>query len=415
MSRFFVYTAAATTLLLLAVFSGSHLVGQDVRGDADQAQGRAALNDRNQEEEHFGPDRSDSDRFEDDERFDDEDFDTEDFGDEGFDEEEFEDGFEDEGRFGDEEEFDDELSDDLDRGDFDDEEFENEDGFDEEEELNDDGRFDDEDMDEEEEFSERRRGQRRRKLDDEYEFEVEIEELDPELGDALEQIELAGWIGAEVGPLDPAVAAHVPVEDGQGLMVYDVLPGSPAASAGLQEFDILVSIAGTPLKDFAQLRDQIRQAKNSELSVSILRKGQQQTVQLKPGERPWNPDIFMPGSVEIPDDVEVTISKKGGSPVTVTIRQGDQTWSAASEEEFEELPERVVMWLFETMNEFMPFEEEEEWEGDWDDEGEFEEERFEGRGFQYENEEEYAEDPYERRLNDLEGKIDRILKRLESK
>lgn len=408
MSRLIAYLATGVLLLLVAS-SGTQLAGQDA--DRDKQTKRSSFKER-MRAARFGlrdsQGKGDHDRF--------------------ADEDEFNDGLEDSGRFSDEDEFDDEdeLSDDLDDGDFEDGDFD-EDGFGNDEDFEDDGdfdeedgRFDDEDGFEDEdrgddEFEDRRRRGRGRRGDDEDEFDVEMDDFDLEDEITEEQMEVAGWIGAEVGPLDPAVAAHVSLEDGQGLMVYGVLPESPAANAGLQEFDILISVAGTALTDFAQLRDHVSQAKGSEVSVDILRKGKKQTVPLKPGEQPWIPDVFMPGNVDLPDNVEVTISKKGGGPVTVTIRQGDQTWTASSEEEFEELPEQSVMWLFATMSEFMPFEEEEEFAEGWEGEGVYEYERFSARGIPMEEDEEFGEDPYERRLNDLEGKIDRILKQLEAK
>src|SRR5687768_8328783 len=39
-----------------------------------------------------------------------------------------------------------------------------------------------------------------------------------------------------------------------GAPVVDVLPGSPAASAGLKDGDRIVAIEGTPMTDFGQLR-----------------------------------------------------------------------------------------------------------------------------------------------------------------
>lgn len=328
--------------------------------------------------------------------------------------------------------FDDEESADFDDRDFDDEGFEDEDqdedDFDGEDEFDDEDEFGDEDEDDrgedDEDFDRRRRPGR---LHREMEFEEEDFFEDEVI--SMEQMELAGWIGLELGPLDPAVAAHVSLEEGQGLMVYEVLPGSPAEASGVQRFDILLSVAGMPLQDVVQLREQISEAKDGVLSIELLRKGAKQQVQVTPGERPWNPDIFIPGSIEIPENVEVTISRTGSGPLTVTVREGDQTWTASSEEEFEQLPERVVMWLFETMNEFMPFDEEEDWEDEWGDdewseeirrefEGEagsradwMEEEEF--RRGDFDDEEDFGPDPLEERINALEGKIDRILGRLQ--
>lgn len=56
------------------------------------------------------------------------------------------------------------------------------------------------------------------------------------------------WLGSNgLQPLDPEVARYLHLDDRAGLMVNDVLVGSPAASAGLQARDIILSIDGKPL------------------------------------------------------------------------------------------------------------------------------------------------------------------------
>ena len=251
--------------------------------------------------------------------------------------------------------------------------------------------------------------------EDDHGFGDEQEEEFSDEPFSEDQMQIAAWIGVETGPLDPAVAAHISLPEGQGLMIYEVIEEGPAAASGLQEFDILLSVNGESLSEFGDLRRQVEGAKGKSLSLEILRKGAKQSLTLAVGQRPWIPDVFMPGSIDIPDDVEVTISKRGRQPVTVTVKQGDQTWQASSEEELEQLPERVVMWLFETMNDFMPFDEEEEWndEGDFGF-GEQEEEDHFGPGRDRFHREMEFEDRDER-LDHLEHRLDRVLERLESR
>ena len=85
-----------------------------------------------------------------------------------------------------------------------------------------------------------------------------------------------------------------------------------------------------------------------------------------------------------------------------------------------------MIWLLETMSEFIPFEEaEEEWGGhwnersldedDWDGEyGDFGRRKF-GRGFADKDFGEDEDECYEQRLQPFEGRIDRLLKSLDSK
>ncbi|HEY0946708.1 MAG TPA: PDZ domain-containing protein [Opitutaceae bacterium] len=56
------------------------------------------------------------------------------------------------------------------------------------------------------------------------------------------------WLGAHgLQPVDPEVAKFFELEDQAGLVVSEVLEGSPAEKAGLQERDILLALDGRPL------------------------------------------------------------------------------------------------------------------------------------------------------------------------
>jgi len=59
------------------------------------------------------------------------------------------------------------------------------------------------------------------------------------------------WLGANgLQPLDPEVAAFMKLDSQAGLVVSEVLEGSPAAKAGLQERDIILTLDGQPLPLF---------------------------------------------------------------------------------------------------------------------------------------------------------------------
>lgn len=56
------------------------------------------------------------------------------------------------------------------------------------------------------------------------------------------------WLGANgLEPVDPEVARFLKIEDQAGLVVSEVLEGSPAEKAGMQERDILLALDGKPL------------------------------------------------------------------------------------------------------------------------------------------------------------------------
>jgi serine protease Do len=58
-----------------------------------------------------------------------------------------------------------------------------------------------------------------------------------------------GYLGVQVAPLDAEVAARLGLTGKSGVVVSKVMPGSPAAKAGMQDGDILTAIAGHSVKD----------------------------------------------------------------------------------------------------------------------------------------------------------------------
>ncbi|GAA3037995.1 M50 family metallopeptidase [Microbacterium dextranolyticum] len=59
-------------------------------------------------------------------------------------------------------------------------------------------------------------------------------------------------------------------------------PASPAAAAGLQPGDVIVSVAGTPVDTFAQASEIIQASPGRALTVVVDRDGRQQTLQVTP-------------------------------------------------------------------------------------------------------------------------------------
>jgi regulator of sigma E protease len=61
-----------------------------------------------------------------------------------------------------------------------------------------------------------------------------------------------------------------------------VLPGKPAAAAGIQVGDSIVSVNGAPLKDWEILLDQIGASAGTPMTLEVMRHGQRQTIRVTP-------------------------------------------------------------------------------------------------------------------------------------
>jgi serine protease Do len=58
-----------------------------------------------------------------------------------------------------------------------------------------------------------------------------------------------GWLGVSMQSLTPSLAKAVGLADAKGVLVDEVTPGSPAASAGLRQGDVIIAYNGRSIQD----------------------------------------------------------------------------------------------------------------------------------------------------------------------
>lgn len=193
------------------------------------------------------------------------------------------------------------------------------------------------------------------------------------------------WLGLNLYPAQGVIRDQLKLPEGQGLAVEFIAPEGPAAKAGVQKSDILLSGNDKPLGNLRQLVEVLSAAEGKAISFKLLRGGQETTLSITPeknaprsagrnpegrnpegnkeldrawqqwreqGERGGEPlrmRFFHPGMVlppgtstqpPLPDDMRVTITREGQKPAQVEIKQGDETWKA-SEDDLSKLPDKV--------------------------------------------------------------------------
>jgi hypothetical protein len=205
------------------------------------------------------------------------------------------------------------------------------------------------------------------------------------------------WIGLMGGPIPGELRAHLDVPENQGVMVRSVVPDSPAAKAGIKNFDIVLRANDADLHDMRDLMELVKTAGDQKASISleVLRKGGRETITVTPGERPahvalqqpipgqdgqaggmgampgmpndmmqlfkqfgggeqgggqfafrqFGPGVVVhgmpPGGAAIPSGVSVSIQKQGNEPAHITVKRGNETWEVVGDdaESFKQLPE----------------------------------------------------------------------------
>lgn len=109
---------------------------------------------------------------------------------------------------------------------------------------------------------------------------------------ALAQIAVHGrvtraWLGVYIQDLLPGMEGRFGVTAGQGVLVSDVVPGGPAAGAGIKAGDVITAIDGKPVRDTNELQLEIMyRAVGERVTVALVRDGKPLSLEVTLGERP---------------------------------------------------------------------------------------------------------------------------------
>ncbi len=92
-------------------------------------------------------------------------------------------------------------------------------------------------------------------------------------------------LGIRAGDLTPSIARQFGLDVTQGVLISDVEPGGPAATAGLRSGDVVTSLDGEPVSSMARLTAVIRAREPGDrLRLTIRREGRQMELEAVLGE-----------------------------------------------------------------------------------------------------------------------------------
>jgi membrane-associated protease RseP (regulator of RpoE activity) len=180
------------------------------------------------------------------------------------------------------------------------------------------------------------------------------------------------WIGVMCNPVDESLRSQLNLAEGEGVIVVDVVPDSPAAKVGLKKFDVVTQAGETKLSDAGQLAKAVEENGTKELTLTVIRAGKPETVTITPAEREAvapaeNKEVetrafqllrrlredggngpvirmFHPGFVyepqEMPENLNITVEKHGNTPAKIHVEQDGKTWDV-TEENIDELPDEL--------------------------------------------------------------------------
>ena len=96
------------------------------------------------------------------------------------------------------------------------------------------------------------------------------------------------WLGVSLAPVPEILFKQLGslIPKNQGVMVRSVVPNSPAAIAGLQDYDIVLNFNNQQLYSAQQLAGLVAAAKpDSEVTLAVIRDGKKQDVKVKLGSQ----------------------------------------------------------------------------------------------------------------------------------
>jgi serine protease Do len=102
-----------------------------------------------------------------------------------------------------------------------------------------------------------------------------------------------GQVGLVVQTITPGLAAALGLANESGAIVADVVPLGPAAIAGIEIKDVILTLDGKPIENARQFGVNIYQKADQTVTLEIQRRGEKKSLQVAVLERPKDPDRLM--------------------------------------------------------------------------------------------------------------------------
>ena len=108
-----------------------------------------------------------------------------------------------------------------------------------------------------------------------------------------------GWLGVHIQSVDEAMGKALGLKDAKGAFIADVVPGNPAANAGLQAGDVITAVDGTAIADSDELLRFIASLKPGEkVTLTVWRDGKSREFTATLAERGGDTTASVPAEAD---------------------------------------------------------------------------------------------------------------------
>jgi serine protease Do len=137
-----------------------------------------------------------------------------------------------------------------------------------------------------------------------------------------------GWIGVTIQPLDDDIARSLGLNEARGALVSSVVPDGPAARAGIQQGDVVLTYDGQRIEDSRDLTQRVGATAIGHTSrVEVLRSGQHRMLNLRLAERPAEQQLASatPTPNATPPGAEPGVAQSSLGLAVRPVTQADRT------------------------------------------------------------------------------------------
>src|SRR5262247_1564934 len=105
-----------------------------------------------------------------------------------------------------------------------------------------------------------------------------------------------GWLGIVIQDLTDQLAGSFGGKEGGGVLVAEVMKGSPADTAGLRAGDVVIELSGTPIKEVPDLQRRVAAVKPGQtMKLAVIRERKPMSFTVKIGEMPSDEPVVAEG------------------------------------------------------------------------------------------------------------------------